>query len=228
MQRIFGKHAALEALKFHQHNIVRVLCTQKILDAWKQELSELNVQLVTSDYLNKHTGNAIHQGIVVYKKYQYKSIKDCYEDKRILILDNLQDPNNLGTIIRSMAAFNFSTLIIQKNHTCKITDAVAKSACGALEHINIITVSNLLTTLQTLAQHNFWCVSLDFGKNTYKADVDKIALIVGSEGVGLRPIIRKQCEMNLSIDTSEHFSVLNVAIAASIGMFITRSMKGTV
>jgi 23S rRNA (guanosine2251-2'-O)-methyltransferase len=140
----------------------------------------------------------------------------------ILVLDGIQDPNNLGALIRSAACAGCNCVIIPRDRAAGITPAVEKASAGAVETIPVARVTNIAQTLQTLKDTGYWVYGLaeEAGQTLYEIDfLGKVALLVGSEGDGIRPLVRKQCDAILSIPRYGGVSSLNASVAGGIALF---------
>lgn len=150
-----------------------------------------------------------------------------HEAAKILVLDSIQDPRNLGSILRSALAAGFVRAIITRDRSVPVTGTVARTSAGAVAHMQICRVVNLADALNTLKKQGFWIfgavVEAD-AASIYTTDFSgPICLVIGSEGKGLRPLIRKQCDHLVTIPMPGSFNSLNASVAAAVIMFeITR------
>lgn len=149
---------------------------------------------------------------------------------RLLILDSIQDPRNLGSILRSALAAGFVNVITTRERSVPITGTVARTSAGALAHLRLCRVTNLAETLRTLKEHGFWiygAVAESEVASVYSVDFSgPICLVIGSEGKGIRPLVRKQCDVLVTIPMYTPFNSLNASVAAAILMFeISRRIR---
>jgi 23S rRNA (guanosine2251-2'-O)-methyltransferase len=147
---------------------------------------------------------------------------------KLLILDSIQDPRNLGSILRSALAAGFRYVILTRERSAPVSGTVARTSAGALAHLHLCQVVNLAETLKELTQHGFWiygAVPADDAQSIYETDFSgNIGLVVGSEDKGIRPLIKKSCDHLVTIPMQSTFDSLNVSVAAAIIMFeIVRS-----
>ena len=145
------------------------------------------------------------------------------EAPRILVLDSIQDPRNLGSILRSALAAGFSRVIMTRERSVPVTGTVARTSAGAVAHMQICRVVNLVDALDTLKANGFWVfgavAETDVG-SIYNADFSgPIALVIGSEGKGIRPLVRRQCDHLVTIPMGGSFNSLNASVAAAVIMF---------
>lgn len=139
--------------------------------------------------------------------------------RKVVILDQITDPHNIGAVLRSCAAFDVDALVITERQMPKVMGLIGKIASGALEIVPIITVSNLRNAIKILQAQQFWVYGLDERGQTVQNAVDgseRIALVLGAEGKGLRDLTKKSCDGLIRILTSQRFSTLNVSNAAAI------------
>ena len=207
---IWGLHASLEALSNQNRIIKKIFCSQRIFD---NVLSMNLVPEIQINILKKQDLDSIledkttHQGIIIETKpLTYPTFDNILEKENLIIaLDQVTDPQNVGAIIRSVKFFGGKTILITKDHSAEINGALAKSASGALEYIDIIKVTNLSMSLSNLKKKGFIIIGLDENSdvllnnlNNYKNS--KIVLIFGSEGKGLRRLTKERCDLLISIN----------------------------
>ena len=180
--------------------------------------------------LERLAGNPHHQGVVLkVAPFIYAELEDFLANHQesegglfLLVLDGIQDPQNLGALIRSAACAGVQGVIIPKDRACGMTPVVEKASAGAVETIPIIQVTNLVQTLERLKQAGCWTFGLagEANKDIYQADYrGNLALVVGSEGEGIRPLVRKHCDLLLAIPHYGGISSLNASVAGGIVLF---------
>lgn len=167
-----------------------------------------------------------HQGILakVASKDYYsvedilKTARDLDEDPFILILNELTDPQNLGSIIRTADGMGAHGIIIPKNRACGITPTVAKISSGAVEYVKVARVTNIARTIDELKKEGLWIIGADAkGKNYFEADLTgPIALVIGGEDKGLGKLVKQKCDILVRIPLRGRITSLNAAVAASI------------
>jgi 23S rRNA (guanosine2251-2'-O)-methyltransferase len=142
---------------------------------------------------------------------------------RILALDSIQDPRNLGSILRSALAAGFSHVIMTRERSVPVTGTVARTSAGAVAHLQLCQVVNLVDTLNVLKERGFWiygAVAESDAASIYSTDLSgAICLVIGSEGKGIRPLVRKQCDYLVTIPMKSAFNSLNASAAAAVIMF---------
>ncbi|MBM9537351.1 23S rRNA (guanosine(2251)-2'-O)-methyltransferase RlmB [Desulfobulbus alkaliphilus] len=174
-----------------------------------------------------------HQGVVARQSeappVSLEKLLDGLSEKetpvppRLLVLDSIQDPRNLGSILRSALAAGFVNVIMTRERSVPITGTVARTSAGALAHLRLCRVVNLAETLRILKEHGFWiygAVAESEVVSVYNVDFSgPICLVIGSEGKGIRPLVRKQCDILVTIPMCTPFNSLNASVAAAILMF---------
>ena len=142
---------------------------------------------------------------------------------RLLVLDSIQDPHNLGSILRSALAAGFSRVIMTRERSVPVTGTVARTSAGAVAHIRLCQVVNLAETLKILKERGFWifgAVAESEAASIYTTEFSgPICLVIGSEGKGIRPLVRKQCDVLVTIPMQASFNSLNASVAAAVIMF---------
>jgi len=139
-------------------------------------------------------------------------------DNVVVMLDHLEDPHNFGAIIRTCEAAGIKSIIIPKDRSVSVTSTVMKTSAGALEHVNIAMVNNLVNVMDDFKDNGFFVYAADMDGQNYK-DVDfanKVLLVIGSEGNGVGRLVKKNCDQILAIPMSGHVNSLNASVAAAI------------
>lgn len=185
--------------------------------------------------LDEMAGSAFHQGVVAQvTPYQYSTVdamleaaSEKGEDPFIIILDEIEDPHNLGSIVRSANVCGAHGVIIPKRRSASITQVVAKTSAGAVEHTKIAKVTNITQTIKDLKDKGLWIIGTDMdGEVCYQSNLKgPIALVVGSEGKGIGRLIKKNCDMVVSIPMSGEINSLNAAVAGGILMYEVRRQR---
>lgn len=160
-----------------------------------------------------------HQGIiVVIDEYEYIDYHECFNDNVVVMLDHLEDPHNFGAIIRTCEAAGIKSIIIPKDRSVSVTGTVMKTSAGALEHVNIAMVNNLVNVIDDFKDNGFFVYAADMDGTNYKNVnyADKVLLIIGSEGNGIGRLVKKNCDEILAIPQYGHVNSLNASVAAAI------------
>lgn len=160
-----------------------------------------------------------HQGIiVVVDEFEYSDYKTMLNDNVVVMLDHLEDPHNFGAIIRTCEAAGIKSIIIPKDRSVSVTGTVMKTSAGALEHVNIAMVNNLVNVIDDFKDNGYFVYAADMdGTNYNKVNyADKVLLIIGSEGNGIGRLVKKNCDEILAIPQFGHVNSLNASVAAAI------------
>lgn len=164
----------------------------------------------------------VHQGIILFiPDYKYKNISDVLDDeaKFFVILDHLEDPHNLGAIIRTCEAAKVDAIIMPKDRQAQVNSTVMKTSAGTLDNVNIVTVTNLVSTIDELKKNGFWIVgtaledSVDYRSIDYSG---KIALVIGNEGSGMSKLVKNACDFIAKIPMYGTTNSLNASVASGI------------
>ncbi|HHM23626.1 MAG TPA: 23S rRNA (guanosine(2251)-2'-O)-methyltransferase RlmB [Bacteroidetes bacterium] len=188
------------------------------------------VQFVPADALAKRAGTHNHQGIIaVVAEITPISLEELIEmcqskEKHplITVLDGIEDPHNLGAILRSAEAAGFCGAVVPKRHTSPLSPAVAKASAGAIEYLPIAKVENLTQALRRLKEQGFWIVGTDSSAEMpyWQLSVDlPLAVVIGSEGKGIRRLVKEHCDFLVRIPMVGKTESLNASVAAGILFF---------
>ncbi len=233
---LFGTHAVLAALSNPKRHCLQLLATKEIISSLGEELRgalseksiqpELKSRIELDDLLPP---GAVHQGIAllsdplpVYPIEQLIKQVKSKEQACVIILDQPNDPHNIGAVLRSAAAFGADAVIIPDRGTPEATGTLAKSACGALERVPVIRVGNLSRAMEQLKEVGFWCAGLDArgDKTLAKANLEgKTALVFGAEGPGLRRLTKENCDFLIRVPIANSMESLNLSNAVAITMY---------
>ncbi len=188
---------------------------------------QARVEIVDKGFFQKTFPNTVHQNIAAWvEPLPTLHLEDLCNNptpkQTIAILDQITDPHNIGAILRSAAAFNISALILTHTHSPQQFGTIAKAASGAFERVPMVFVTNLARSMEMLKKNGFWCIGMDgTGKHLFTniKGYDKMALIFGSEGQGMRRLTASHCDIIAKIPTCSEFSTLNVSTAAAISFY---------
>lgn len=184
------------------------------------------IRFVTKERLDQLSGTGKHQGVIAYTAaYEYAEVSDILEAARkkneppfIILLDNIEDPHNLGAIIRTANLAGAHGVIIPKNRAVGLTAAVARTSAGALNYTPVARVTNLGKTMEELKKEGLWFVCADMdGTTMYQLDLTgPIGLVIGSEGNGVGRLVREKCDLAASIPMKGDIDSLNASVAAGV------------
>ena len=232
---LYGRHAVFSALANPKRRINRVLtCRENFaeLKNWCEthHIDDTKIKVVErSEFAKILPADAVHQGFALYcaplPNFSLEEICEMAATKdscTVLVLDQVTDPQNIGAIIRSCAAFGALALILQdKNSPCE-TAAMAKASAGTIDILPVCRVTNLSRALEQLKQNGFWTIGMDgYAKDT----IDKVnksgknAVIMGSEGKGMRRLIEENCDITVKLPIDPRVESLNVSTAAAIALY---------
>ena len=177
--------------------------------------------------LDQLSGGVVHQGVVLEADAlplldAGRWAKEDFPDQAVVaILDGVEDPHNFGAIVRSAAACGANAVVFGKDRSAPLSSAAMKSAAGAMEYIDLVQATNISRTIDDLKKVGFWVAGLDADadKTIWQADLKgRIALVVGSEGKGIRRLVRENCDFHLRIPLSGPITSLNASVSAAIAI----------
>lgn len=184
------------------------------------------VKYVTKERLDQMSETGKHQGVIAYAAaYEYAQVEDILENARkkgeapfVFLLDNIEDPHNLGAIIRTANLAGAHGVIIPKNRAAGLTATVARTSAGALNYTPVAKVTNISKTIEELKKEGLWFVCADMGGTTmYQLDLKgPIGLVIGNEGEGVSRLVREKCDMIASIPMKGDIDSLNASVAAGV------------
>ena len=224
---IYGKNTVIEAInakKALKVFLVSDFRDQKILSLIKDK--KLAVTYLAPNEMNKMCGDGVHQGVAAeLKPYQTVSLEEIIskakkKDKKIIVmLDNINDPHNLGAIIRSADVFEVAGIILPKHNSVSLNATVAKTSAGAINYVPVAIVNNLNQAIKTLKEEGYWIVSTDgsatISYSSIKYDFP-VVVVIGSEGKGVSPLVLKNSDYIVKIPQFGHVNSLNASVAAGI------------
>lgn len=222
---IYGKNTVKEALNANKR-IVKLNATKNNEDLIQIAKGKgIKFSIVDNNYLNKLV-NGNHQGAVLeIEGYSYVDVEEIIDSPKgkypfIVMLDGLEDPHNLGAILRTCDAGGVDGVIIGKNRSVRLNNTVAKVSTGAIEHVKVAEVTNLTTTIKYLKKRGYWIVGAEACENSVlytdlKYDMP-ICLVIGSEGKGISRLVTENCDYLVKIPMVGHVNSLNASVSCSI------------
>ena len=233
---IYGINPVLEALRAGRVSAIRIAArNDDRFTALLQIAGEKHVTItrVQSGELDRLTRGAVHQGVVAdVRQAKNVSVEDLIVDAMsspgsraaplIVVLDQIEDPQNVGAILRTVDAAGADGVVRQSRHAARLDGAAAKVSAGAVAHVKIAEVVNIARALETLKDAGVWTVGLvgDAPKRYDEIDFTlPTALVVGAEGTGLRRLVRERCDWLVKIPMRGHVDSLNVSVATGIALF---------
>ena len=231
---IVGRNPVVESLRSGR-GVHKVLIANNLNRQSIRELTKLCKgaktpieQVPRQEIDSKVRGN--HQGIIAYvKPYEYANLDDLYKRAEskgelpfFLILDELEDPHNLGSIMRTADATGVHGIIIPKHRAVGLTSTVAKTSAGAIEYVPVAQVTNIANTIEELKQNNIWVVGTEAeGSDDYRTldGETAMALVIGNEGRGISRLVKEKCDWLVSLPMIGRVSSLNASVASSLLMY---------
>lgn len=232
MDRIYGRKPVLESIdrgiNIHKAYIIKqkTPIVLKIIDKLRDANVEIN--FVDKSFFDDIEGN--HQGVMIeVDSFKYQDLSDLDYANKIILLDKIEDPHNLGAIIRSAESFGFDGLIIPEHRSSKVNSTVYKTSAGAINNIKVVMVTNLNQAIEKIKENGFWVYGLAGEAENTLAETDlsgKVALVVGNEGDGISRLVRKNCDMLVKIPMQGKTNSLNASVAAAISMYEVNRQNG--
>ena len=231
---IEGRNAVLEAFRAGR-TIDRLLVLDGCQDGPVKSIireakkQDSQVRFVTKERLDQISETGKHQGVIAYTAaYRYAEVEDMLElagtrkeAPFLFLLDGIEDPHNLGAIIRTANLAGAHGVIIPRNHAVGLTSVVARASAGALNYTPVARVTNLTRTIEDLKKKGLWFVCADMSGDTmYRVDMKgAIGLVIGSEGTGVSRLVRESCDLTASIPMKGDIDSLNASVAAGVLAF---------
>lgn len=233
---VFGRHAGLDFLKtqsadrinkvFLQHGVQEDFANQ-VYDLAKKK--RLVVQTAPKNKLDRLVAGGNHQGLVLaVSSFEYADLDQLLDgfdqvgkEPFLLMLDSIEDPHNLGSILRSADATGVDAIIIPKRHASGLTSVVAKTSTGAIDYVPVARVNNLVQTTKNLKKRGYWIFGTDMKGTDYRQwnANGKTVLVIGNEGKGIAPLLKKQMDQTLTLPMVGHVQSLNASVATGILLY---------
>lgn len=231
---VFGRHAVVEALQTPDR-VNRVFIQEgtsgrdaaKVIELAREK--GIQVQTVPKTKIEDLVGNVVHQGLVAsIAAYEYADLEDIFkkaeekgEDPFIVILDGVEDPHNLGSILRTADATGVHGIIIPKRRSASLTATVAKASTGAIEHVPVVRVTNLTQTIEQLKARGVWVFGTDMNGTDYRKwnTSGPLAIVMGNEGKGVSRIVKESVDEMVTIPMVGHVQSLNASVASALMMY---------
>ncbi len=234
---IYGRRPVAEVLKSAKRQVIELVLPPSV--SGNEELEEMlyiarenniPVKNLQRDVLDKLCDGGNHQGVAVKTApYPYVDIEDAIAEADgsgnplFLILDHLEDPQNVGSLLRTADAAGVTAVIIPEDRACAITPTVVRASAGATEHLLIVRVVNVVRAMQRLKEEGVWLTGLDMDGKLY-TEVDfkgPAGIVIGAEGKGLSRLVRENCDFIASLPMCGEVASLNAAVAGAIAMYET-------
>lgn len=233
---VFGFHPVGQILQAHPKLVKRVLVKDTVSTKHSEVIITyakkfgITASKVPDKEIKKFAGDVVHQGFVaILHKFPYTPVEDLLsslkekERSLIVVLDEIEDPHNLGAIIRSASAAGADAVVFGEHRQAKITGTVMKTSAGTAVNIPVVEVKNIKSFFEDLKKNGFWVFGLDAGEGAvsiWKSELaPKAVIVVGNEGNGMRSSTRTNCDEIISIPMSDEVESLNASVSAGIAIF---------
>lgn len=232
---LFGLHPVQEALRAGRRKLRELQLTDPDHPRFAEivaaaEKAHVPVRRRTQEQLTSLTAGAVHQGVILRcSPFPYVDLDGVLEGPLplVVVADTVEDPRNLGAIARTALCLGATGLIIPKDRAATPTAAAIKTSAGALEHLPVAMVTNIARTIGELKAAGLWVVGLDAGGDAiFEANLSgPVALVIGGEDKGIRPLVRKGCDAIVAIPQSGPVNSLNASVAASMALYEIRRTR---
>ena len=230
---VYGRNVAKEILKKNR-KVEKIILQDGFDDKEINSLIEngnFRVEVKQKRDIDR-LADGVHQGIILYiPDYKYKNLNDVLENEPrfLVLLDHLEDPHNLGAIIRTCEAAGVDAIVMPKDRQVMINSTVMKTSVGTLDNMDIVSVTNLVYTIEELKKNGYWIVGTALENSVDYRDIDysgKIALVIGNEGSGISRLVAKSCDFIAKIPMYGTTNSLNASVAAGIMIYeVVRNRK---
>lgn len=231
-ETIYGVRPVIEALRGGRRKVLEILdATGNAQVAQAAKAAGVPVQKVSQQRVAELAAGAIHQGIVAQvSPYPYVELEDLLSTPvpLVVVLDGVTDPHNLGAVLRVADAAGASGVVIPKDRAAGVTTAAVKASAGASEHVSVARVTNLRRAVDQMQRAGLWVYAAEVGGTPY-GDLDltgPVGLVLGSEGRGVRRLVREGCDGSVSIPMLGAVGSLNVSVAAALLLYEARRQRG--
>ncbi|WP_322494173.1 23S rRNA (guanosine(2251)-2'-O)-methyltransferase RlmB [Chloroflexus sp.] len=235
---LYGRNAVREALRARRRVLRRLVISRSVQESGiiadiirLAEQAGVPVERIERQALDRQLRDANHQGVMLETgPYPYVELEECLQaaaDRRepalLLLLDHLQDPQNIGTLLRTAEAVGCHGVVILGRRAADITPAVVNASSGAVEHLRVAMVTNLAQTIEELQRTGIWVAGLEqdeAAKDIDTVDLDlPLALVIGAEGTGMARLVRERCDFLVRLPIVGQVGSLNAAVAGSIAIY---------
>lgn len=234
IEKIYGKNSIIEAIK-NKRELSDVMVTANNNDIISMlNKNNIKYQIVQKGIIDKALKQSVnHQGVIAsvmeYQYYQLEDIVSDESDSLIVMLDGIEDPHNLGAIVRTCEISGASGIVLPKNRSVKVNATVSKVSAGAIEHVKVVMCTNLVDTIKTLKEKGYWVVgaeALEESKEFWDLDLNmKVCLIIGSEGRGLSRLTKEECDFLVKIPMWGKVNSLNASVSAALLIYEIRRQQ---
>jgi 23S rRNA (guanosine2251-2'-O)-methyltransferase len=232
-EQVYGRRAVREALR-GRREVLELWATERALAAeeWLREQRQPRVQVKQDRDLTETAGTRDHQGVLAFcEPYRYADAYELAAAERPLlaVLDQVTDPRNLGAVVRSAEGAGATGVVVPAHRSATVTPAVARASAGAVEHLPVAVVTNLARYLEEVKGADLWVFGAagEGGTSMWETDLSggAAAIVLGAEGKGLRPLVRRTCDALVSIPLLGQIESLNVSVAAAVLLYEARRQR---
>jgi 23S rRNA (guanosine2251-2'-O)-methyltransferase len=229
-EQVYGRRPVREALR-GPREVLELWATERSVKGWLRDGDRPRVQVKLERELSDAAGTRDHQGVLAWcEPYRYA---DAYElaaaDRPLLAcLDQVSDPRNLGAVCRSAEGAGATGVVVPAHGSARVTAAVCRASAGAVEHLPVAVVTNLARYLGEIKRDDLWVAGAvgESGTPMWQADLSGgLAFVLGAEGKGLRPLVRRTCDLSVAIPQLGHVESLNVSVAAAVLLYEARRQR---
>jgi len=231
--QVYGRRPVREAVR-GPREVLELWATERAVksEAWLRELERPRVQVKLDRDLSEEAGTRDHQGVLAWcEPFRYADAYALAAGERPLLacLDQVSDPRNLGAVCRSAEGAGATGVVVPAHGSARVTAAVCRASAGAVEHLPVAVVTNLARYLAEIKRGDLWVAgaSGETGTPMWQADLSGgLAFVFGAEGKGLRPLVRRTCDLEVSIPQLGRVESLNVSVAAAVLLYEARRQRG--
>ncbi|MEN3341359.1 MAG: rRNA (guanosine2251-2-O)-methyltransferase [Actinomycetota bacterium] len=232
-EEVYGRRPVREAVR-GPREVLELWATERAVkaEAWLRDLETPRVQVKLERDVSEAAGTRDHQGVLAWcEPYRYADAYELAAAGRPLLacLDQVSDPRNLGAVCRSAEGAAATGVVVPAHGSARVTAAVCRSSAGAVEHLPVAVVPNLARYLEEIKGGELWVAgaSGDSGTPMWEADLSGgLAFVFGAEGRGLRPLVRRRCDLSVAIPQLGRVESLNVSVAAALLLYEARRQRG--
>src|SRR5487761_757547 len=232
-EQVYGRRSLREALR-GQREVLELWATERAIksESWLRELERPRVQTKLDREITEAAGTRDHQGVLAWcEPYKYADAYELAGTGRPLLacLDQVSAPRNLGAVVRGAEGAGATGVVVPAHGSARVTAAVCRASAGAVEHLPIAVVTNLARYLAEIKSGDLWVAGAagESGTPMWQTDLSgSLAFVFGAEGKGLRPLVRRSCDIEVSIPQLGHVESLNVSVAAAVLLYEARRQRG--
>jgi 23S rRNA (guanosine2251-2'-O)-methyltransferase len=233
-EHVYGRRAVREALRGANREVLELWATERAVkgEDWLRETKQPRVQVKLERELSEEVGTRDHQGVLAWcEPYRYADAYELAATERPLLacLDQVSDPRNLGAVCRSAEGAGATGVVVPSHGSALVTPVVCRSSAGAVEHLPVAVVTNLARYLEEIKSGDLWVAAAagESGTPMWQTDLSGgLAFVFGAEGKGLRPLVRRTCDLHVSIPQLGKVESLNVSVAAAVLLYEARRQRG--